>query len=64
MQLSAATKLRKEWGKKECDHPQLDKEYFNSMSTGDYVCIQCGRAFDSEDRQSFKTDKKSKDKSK
>jgi hypothetical protein len=48
MQLEKAQKLRKMWGNNHCDHPDFDKEYFNSTDTGDYVCVVCGRAFSKE----------------
>lgn len=44
MQLSEAKKIRKAWGKKPCNHPNTEKEYFLGSATGDYVCTSCGRA--------------------
>lgn len=44
MQLKRALELKKEWGDKPCDHPQLVKEYFQGAQTGDYVCTQCGQS--------------------
>lgn len=44
MQLERAQELRKEWGDKPCDHPQIVKEYYRGMQTGDYTCTQCGAA--------------------
>lgn len=43
MQHKTAKKLAKEWGKKTCDHPSLEKEYFLGTDTGDMVCTQCGQ---------------------
>ncbi len=45
MQLQKARELQKNWGDKPCDHKELEKEYFNSTATGDYVCRVCGKAF-------------------
>ena len=28
-----------------CAHEKLDKEYYLSMHTGDYVCLDCGEDF-------------------
>lgn len=42
MQTNKAAELRRIWGNKTCDHPNLEKEYYNGASTGDYVCTQCG----------------------
>lgn len=42
MQLKNALELKKQWGNKPCDHPQLEKEYFQGAQTGDYVCTTCG----------------------
>ena len=44
MQAEKAAELRTIWGKKPCDHPALDKEYYLGSATGDYVCTQCGEA--------------------
>jgi|GEM_PF-613449 len=44
MQTTKAEELRKKWGNKPCDHPNLEKEYFLGAATGDYVCTQCGEA--------------------
>jgi hypothetical protein len=45
MQMDMAAKLRKAWGDKSCAHKELDKEYYLGMSTGDYVCMRCGKEF-------------------
>ena len=44
MQLEESNRLRKQWGDAPCDHPNIEKEYLKSMSTGDEVCTTCGRA--------------------
>lgn len=45
MQLSRAAELREDWAKKgnpPCDHPSIEKEYYQGAQTGDYVCTTCG----------------------
>lgn len=42
MQAIEAAKLREQWDGSECDHPFLEKEYAQGISTGDYVCTTCG----------------------
>jgi len=37
-----AQRLRDKSGSQHCDHPELEKEYANGISTGDYVCTKCG----------------------
>jgi hypothetical protein len=44
MQMDEAKERRKLWGKRPCDHPELEKEYHLGMATGDYVCTRCGEA--------------------
>jgi hypothetical protein len=45
MQTEEAKQLRQFWGDRLCDHPQLDKEYFKTIMTGHYFCVQCGKEF-------------------
>ncbi|MDD5628661.1 MAG: hypothetical protein PHU21_06325 [Elusimicrobia bacterium] len=42
MRTQRAEELRKEWGDKPCSHPHLEKEYFQGMPTGAFVCTKCG----------------------
>lgn len=42
MNLEDAVKLRKAWGDKPCDHPELVDEILFGSKTGDYICVQCG----------------------
>jgi hypothetical protein len=44
MRTQRAEELRKEWGAKPCSHPHLEKEYFQGMPTGAFVCTKCGEA--------------------
>ena len=45
MQAKRADALRRLWGNKPCDHPRVEREYYLSADTGDYVCTQCGESF-------------------
>jgi hypothetical protein len=45
MQFDRAQELRKLWGDKPCNHPEVDKEYYLGAQTGDLVCTQCGSTF-------------------
>ena len=45
MEMEKAAELRESWGKKPCDHPDLDKERYLGGDTGDYVCRRCGAEF-------------------
>ena len=49
IQMDSAEQIRQNWAGKPCNHPSFSKEYFFSMSTGDYVCNQCGESFSSEE---------------
>lgn len=42
-QLERIKEIRKDWGNKPCDHPNLEKEYFLGFDTGYYFCTQCGK---------------------
>jgi hypothetical protein len=45
MEYSVAQKVKDEWGKKPCDHPHLEKEYYGGAFLINWVCIQCGKEF-------------------
>ena len=45
MEYIIAQKLKDTWGKKLCDHPHLEKEYYVGAFLINYVCIQCGKEF-------------------
>ena len=45
MEYFVAQKLKDSWGKKPCDHPHLEKEYYVGAFLINYVCIQCGNEF-------------------
>ena len=58
MQLEKANKLRKAWGDKPCNHPDVEKEYYLGSNTGDKVCTTCGRVIFDDDEESKPDDKK------
>jgi len=45
MEYYSAQKMKDSWGKKQCDHPRLEKEYYSGAFLINYVCIQCGKEF-------------------
>jgi hypothetical protein len=45
MEYYAAQKLKDIWGKKPCDHPHVEKEYYAGAFLINYVCTQCGEEF-------------------
>lgn len=48
MQMTEGARLREEWERKgspPCDHPEVDREYWNWQFTGDRVCTTCGHLF-------------------
>lgn len=55
MQFDDAIKRREHWGSKLCNHPSLEKEYIHGSQTGDYVCTQCGRVVELEERSDEKS---------
>jgi hypothetical protein len=42
MQHTEANALKEKWGDKPCRHPQFEKEYNLTASTGKLVCSICG----------------------
>lgn len=64
MNIKTATALKNAWGDKPCDHETLEKEYFNDMATGDYICTKCGEAFTKSQRaDKIKQEQQDKEKS-
>jgi len=45
MEYYTAQKLKDSWGKKQCDHTRLEKEYYSGAFLINYVCTQCGKEF-------------------
>jgi hypothetical protein len=45
MEYTEVQSLRDSWGKKPCDHPRLEKEYYVGAFLINYVCTQCGKEF-------------------
>jgi len=45
MQMKKALELqnqRNARGKRRCNHPSIEREYYLGSNTGDYVCSTCG----------------------
>ncbi len=51
MKLQDAINLSNRWGDKPCDHPSIVRESNMGFSTGDYVCTQCGRNVERNERE-------------
>lgn len=49
IQYDKIEEIKGKWGNKPCSHPNLEKEYYLSAQTGDYVCAQCGNVFTKEE---------------
>jgi hydrogenase maturation factor HypF (carbamoyltransferase family) len=45
MEYYIAQKVKESWGKKTCDHPKLEKEYYSGAFLVNWICTQCGREF-------------------
>jgi hypothetical protein len=45
MEYYLAQKVKDAWGKKPCDHPHLEKEYYVGAFLVNWVCTQCGKEF-------------------
>lgn len=45
MEYYTAQKVKDAWGKKSCDHPHLEKEYYVGAFLVNWVCVQCGKEF-------------------
>ena len=45
MEYYVAQKIKEAWGKKPCEHPHLEKEYYVGAFLINYVCTQCGEEF-------------------
>jgi hypothetical protein len=45
MEYSNALILKDLWGKRKCDHPNLEKLYYAGAFLVSYVCTQCGDEF-------------------
>lgn len=45
MEYYLSQKLKEEWGKKTCEHPQFEKVYFTGAFLINYSCTKCGADF-------------------
>jgi hypothetical protein len=43
MEYFNSLKLKEDWGKKPCDHPQFEKIYYAGAFLIVYACTQCGQ---------------------
>ena len=51
LEIAANWKIRKEQNPEiKCKHENLEKEYYLSADTGDYVCTECGETFTKEEK--------------
>lgn len=50
IQYDKIEEIKEKWGNKPCSHPNLEKEYYFSAQTGEYVCTQCGEVFTKEEK--------------
>lgn len=47
MQHEEGMRLRKQWGSKPCNHPDIASEFYLGTRTGEYLCTTCGKEFSS-----------------
>jgi len=45
MEYSESQKLKDSWKDKECDHPSMEKVYYNGAFLINYACTKCGKDF-------------------
>lgn len=45
MEYYPAQKVKELWGKKPCDHPNIEREYYAGAFLTNYICTQCGEEF-------------------
>jgi hypothetical protein len=45
MEYAVAQKIKETWGRKPCDHPAFEKEYYVGAFLINWVCTQCGQEF-------------------
>jgi hypothetical protein len=45
MEYYVAQKVKETWGKKPCDHPTLEKEYYVGAFLVNWICVKCGKEF-------------------
>ncbi len=60
MNSKKAESLRREWGKKSCEHPDFAKETILGAKTGDHVCTQCGESFSPADHAELEQQRKAR----
>jgi hypothetical protein len=45
MEYFTSQMLKESWGNKPCDHPRLEKVYYNGAFLINYACTTCGADF-------------------
>ena len=45
MEYNVAQKVKETWGKKPCDHPTREKEYYVGAFLVNWICVKCGKEF-------------------
>ena len=45
MEYFDSQRLKEAWGNKPCDHPEIEKVYYNGAFLINYGCTKCGRDF-------------------
>jgi len=51
-------KVKEAWGKKPCDHPRLEKEFYVGAFLINWVCTQCGKEFTISQKLEMDQDRK------
>ena len=59
MEYSVAQKIKEAWGKKPCDHKNLEKEYYVGAFLTNWICTQCGKEFTISEKLEMDQDRKS-----
>lgn len=59
MEYFAAQKLAESWGKRTCDHPVIEKVFYNGAFLINYVCTQCGKEFTIAQKLDMEEERKS-----
>jgi hypothetical protein len=58
MEYLVVQKVKEAWGKKPCDHPRLEKEFYVGAFLINWVCTQCGKEFTISQKLEMAQDRK------
>lgn len=58
MEYNVAQKVKETWGKKPCDHPTLEKEYYVGAFLVNWICVKCGKEFTISEKLSMDQERK------